>query len=107
MLRTFKNIVRNGTFRIWVILIPTWILLFLLKIELALHEHGNGVVTIAVREGMWRYRDVFVNAYVLSVTLSIYDAAYIAGKEPEGYQGAKIEKEQKIGRKLRAKKAPY
>ena len=108
MLKTFKCIIRNSTFRIWVILMPTWILLFLLKIEFGTTHNGHGSISIVVREGLGKYRDVFLNFYILSVMLSLYDAAFIAGKETlEGYQGSKIEKEQKVGRKLRAKKAAY
>jgi hypothetical protein len=108
MLKIFKDIVRNSTFRIWVILIPTWVILFHLKIEFGAMHNGYGSISIVVREGMGKYRDVFLNFYILSVMLSLYDAAFIAGKETlEGYQGSKIEKEQKVGRKLRAKKATY
>lgn len=107
MLKTFKCIIRNSTFKIWVILMPTWILLFLLKIEFGTTHNGHGSISIVVREGIGKYRDVFLNIYVLSVMFSIFDAAYIVDKDTEGYQGAKIEREQKIGRKLRAKKAAY
>jgi hypothetical protein len=100
MLNTLKKIVRSEVFRVYVVMIPTWILFFLLKMDFRPYDHGNGTMTISIREGMGRYKDVFLNLYILSLMLSVYDAAFISFKKKE----CEVKTPRK---KIRAKKAAY